>query len=223
MARKAAEYGYLFKYIVVGDPGVGKSCLVLQFTDKRFKADHDMTIGVEFGHRLIDIEGQRVKLQIWDTAGQEAFRSLTRTYYRGATGALLVYDISRRDTFDHLAQWLEEARENANPNMVIMLIGNKSDLGRREVAFEEGAHFAHMNGLAFSETSAKLGQNVEEAFVDTAKHIYANLLNGVYDLNSDAHGISVGIPGPSRPTKLEQVQDDLRSVNSICCTSGGGP
>uniref|UniRef100_A0A670IIP0 RAB2A, member RAS onco family n=1 Tax=Podarcis muralis TaxID=64176 RepID=A0A670IIP0_PODMU len=108
--------------------GVGKSCLLLQFTDKRFQPVHDLTIGVEFGARMITIDGKQIKLQIWDTAGQESFRSITRSYYRGAAGALLVYDITRRDTFNHLTTWLEDARQHSNSNMVIMLIGNKRRL-----------------------------------------------------------------------------------------------
>ena len=113
---------YRFWFVFIG---VGKSCLLLQFTDKRFQPVHDLTIGVEFGARMINIEGKQIKLQIWDTAGQEAFRSITRSYYRGAAGALLVYDITRRDTFNHLTTWLEDARQHSNSNMVIMLIGNK--------------------------------------------------------------------------------------------------
>ena len=97
------SYSYLFKYIIIGDTGVGKSCLLLQFTDKRFRNDHDITIGVEFGSRMIQLDNKEIKLQIWDTAGQESFRSITRSYYRGAAGALLVYDITRRDTFSHLS------------------------------------------------------------------------------------------------------------------------
>ena len=115
-----AAFQNLFSFL-----GVGKSCLLLQFTDKRFQPVHDLTIGVEFGARIINIEGKQIKLQIWDTAGQEAFRSITRSYYRGAAGALLVYDITRRDTFNHLTTWLEDARQHSNSNMVIMLIGNK--------------------------------------------------------------------------------------------------
>lgn len=112
--------------------GVGKSCLLLQFTDKRFQPVHDLTIGVEFGARMVTVGGsQNIKLQIWDTAGQESFRSITRSYYRGAAGALLVYDITRRETFHHLSAWLEDAREHANPNMTVMLIGNKSDLASK--------------------------------------------------------------------------------------------
>jgi len=133
------SYAYLFKYIIIGDTGVGKSCLLLQFTDKRFQPVHDLTIGVEFGARMITIDGKQIKLQIWDTAGQESFRSITRSYYRGAAGALLVYDITRRDTFSHLTTWLEDARQHSSSNMVIMLIGNKSDLeARREVKKRRG-------------------------------------------------------------------------------------
>jgi len=211
------SYAYLFKYIIIGDTGVGKSCLLLQFTDKRFRTDHDLTIGVEFGARLVTIDNKQIKLQIWDTAGQESFRSITRSYYRGAGGALLVYDISRRDTFSHLARWLEEARQNASSNMVIMLIGNKADLDRREVSYEEGANFARDNGLVFTETSAKTSQNVEEAFTNTARKIYENIQNNVYDLSSESSGIKVGMPQggggnfPNRP--LDQ------RAGAGCCSS----
>jgi len=206
------SYAYLFKYIIIGDTGVGKSCLLLQFTDKRFRHDHDLTIGVEFGARLLSIDNKPIKLQIWDTAGQESFRSITRSYYRGATGALLVYDISRRDSFGHVSRWLNEAREYSNPNMVIMLIGNKCDLDRREVSYEEGANFAQKNGLVFLETSAKTAQNVEEAFVRTAKTISENIQTGVFDLSNEAHGIKVGMsPQGNHNHKFE------KSGNGGCC------
>eukprot|EP00389_Voromonas_pontica_P018591 GDKH01029258.1.p1 GENE.GDKH01029258.1~~GDKH01029258.1.p1 ORF type:complete len:217 (-),score=9.38 GDKH01029258.1:254-904(-) len=211
-----SPYQYLFKYIIIGDTGVGKSCLLLQFTDKRFRTDHDLTIGVEFGARLINIDGKQIKLQIWDTAGQESFRSITRSYYRGAAGALLVYDISRRDTFRHLTRWLEEVRQNANPHMTIVLIGNKSDLERREVQYEEGAEFARHHGLIFLETSAKTAQNVEEAFVTTARRIYENVQAGVYDLNNEAHGIKFGPPSQYHPGP------DLHGQNLNRRDQGGG-
>jgi Ras-related protein Rab-2A len=177
-----AQHHYVFKYIIIGDSGVGKSCLLLQFTDKRFEPLHDLTIGVEFGARMVPIEGKNIKLQIWDTAGQESFRSITRSYYRGACGALLVYDVTRRETFSHLQTWLEDAKANANTALTIMLIGNKADLeSKRQVSKEEGEAFANEHGLVFMETSAKTAMNVEEAFMRTAHMIYQNVESGVID------------------------------------------
>jgi len=188
------SYAYLFKYIIIGDTGVGKSCLLLQFTDKRFQPVHDLTIGVEFGARLINIDHNQIKLQIWDTAGQESFRSITRSYYRDAAGALLVYDITRRESFNHLTRWLEEARQNGNPNMTIMLIGNKNDLEhRRAVSTKEGEMFAQENGLVFLETSAKTAANVETAFIKTAENIYEKIKEGLYDPSREGNGVKLGV------------------------------
>mmetsp|Transcript_10426 Transcript_10426/g.17047 ORF Transcript_10426/g.17047 Transcript_10426/m.17047 type:complete len:212 (-) Transcript_10426:287-922(-) len=210
------SYAYLFKYIIIGDTGVGKSCLLLQFTDKRFQPVHDLTIGVEFGARMITIDNKQIKLQIWDTAGQESFRSITRSYYRGAAGALLVYDITRRETFNHLASWLDDARQHSNKDMTIILIGNKSDLeSKRAVSLEEGQAFAKENGLIFLETSAKTAQNVEEAFIDTAKEIYSKIQKGIFDVSNDSYGIKVGLqtgqPGASTSAGSQPAQ------KSACC------
>lgn len=213
------SYDYMFKYIIIGDTGVGKSCLLLQFTDKRFRTDHDLTIGVEFGARLISIDGKAIKLQIWDTAGQESFKSITRSYYRGAIGALLVYDVTRRETFNHLEHWLREAKEHdRDDRMVIMLIGNKSDLvNQREVSEEEGKKFAQEHGLHFIETSAKTAVNVEQAFINTAREINNNIENGKYNLNDDAsHGIKIGLPTPSAPGG-PNAASSYRQEQSSCC------
>lgn len=213
------SYDYMFKYIIIGDTGVGKSCLLLQFTDKRFRTDHDLTIGVEFGARLISIDGKAIKLQIWDTAGQESFKSITRSYYRGAIGALLVYDVSRRETFNHLEHWLREAKEHdRDDRMVIMLIGNKSDLvNQREVSEEEGRRFAQEHNLHFIETSAKTAQNVEQAFINTAREINNNIENGKYNLNDDAsHGIKIGLPAPQNNYGGGQASS-YRQESGGCC------
>ncbi|CAG8565750.1 2458_t:CDS:2, partial [Cetraspora pellucida] len=162
------------------------SCLLLQFTDKRFQPAHDLTIGVEFGARFVEVEGKKIKLQIWDTAGQESFRSITRSYYRGAAGALLVYDITRRETFEHLLIWLEDARQHSNSDTTIMLIGNKSDLeAKRVVSYAEGEAFARQHGLFFMETSAKTAENVED-------DIYEKIKQGVFDVTNEGTGIKVG-------------------------------
>jgi Ras-related protein Rab-2A len=140
---KMASYSYLFKFIIIGDTNVGKSCLLLQFTDQRFRQDHDLTIGVEFGAKIVDVDGKSVRLQIWDTAGQESFRSITRSYYRGAAGVILVFDVTRRDTFTNLSRWIDEAHTHTGTDATIVLVGNKTDLDkRRTVTTEEGANFA---------------------------------------------------------------------------------
>lgn len=168
---------------------------------------------------MITIDGKQIKLQIWDTAGQESFRSITRSYYRGAAGALLVYDITRRDTFNHLANWLKDCREYANSNMAIMLIGNKSDLeARREVKKEEGEAFAREHGLIFMETSAKTAANVEEAFIGTAKEIYQKIQDGVFDINNEANGIKVG---PQHGASAGSQRPLGANANANASSSGG--
>jgi len=200
-------YDYIFKYIIVGDMGVGKSCLLHQFTENKFLPDSSHTIGVEFGMRMVETMGKTVKLQIWDTAGQERFRAVTRNYYRGAAGALLVYDVTRRSTYQNLSTWLSDARRHlTNPNTVIMLVGNKTDLDKqRQVTFEEAAKFAEENGLIFIETSAKTGTNVEDTFLRTARKIYENIQAGSLDLNPQQSGVHYVKPSAAAGGKAEDA------------------
>ena len=173
---KANNYDKLFRYIIVGDMAVGKSCILLQFTDNKFRVQHELTIGVEFGAKTIELNNKTIKIQIWDTAGQEQFQAITRTYYKGAIGALLVYDITRRDTFTHVTKWLEEVKSNSSKSICVILIGNKKDLeDKRQVTYEEGESFAKENGLMFLETSAKTAYNVVEAFNLSAQAIMNNI------------------------------------------------
>jgi Ras-related protein Rab-2A len=187
-------YSYLFRFIAIGDTGVGKSCLLLQFTDKRFNPEHDLTIGVEFGTKLVKINNESIKLQIWDTAGQETFRSITRSYYKNTAGALLVYDITRRDTFMHASQWLEDTKAHGCKQTAIILVGNKTDLDEmRQVTTKEGEAFAKANGILFIETSAKQAQNVEEAFMIPAKVIYEKLVAKEISPEDPSNGVQRGM------------------------------
>jgi len=188
--------------------GVGKSCLLHQFTDNRFVADSPHTIGVEFGTQIISVRDKKIKLQIWDTAGQERFRAVTRSYYRGAAAALLVYDVTRRSTFNQLTTWLTDCRNLTNPNTVIMLIGNKMDLEEaRQVNYDEAKAWASDNGLLFLETSAKTGANVEEAFVRTAGLIHKNVEDGNV-AQSDVSGGVTWKTESSKGQEPKKTQDD---------------
>jgi len=167
------EYDYLYKVVLIGDSGVGKSNLLSRFTRNEFNLETKSTIGVEFATRSIRTEGKTIKAQIWDTAGQERYRAITSAYYRGAVGALLVYDIAKYSTFKNVERWLNELRENADRNIVIMLVGNKSDLRHlREVPTEEAKGFSEKHKLSFIETSALDSTNVELAFQNILTEIY---------------------------------------------------
>ncbi|KAI7851382.1 ras family-domain-containing protein [Circinella umbellata] len=207
-----STYNYIIKYIIVGDSGVGKSCLLLQFTDRRFYSGRELTIGVEFGTKFITVDDKQVKLQIWDTAGQESFRSITQSYYRGAAGALLVYDISRRESFEHIPTWLADVRKHANPHTTIMLLGNKNDLDsrKRQVTTEEAQRFAEENDIPlFMETSAKSAENVEEAFIKTAEKVYEKIKDGIFAGN-ETSGIRLG------PTQNSALSEESQAG---CCSS----
>jgi Ras-related protein Rab-14 len=215
MSAGPYNYSYIFKYIIVGDMGVGKSCLLHQFTEKKFMAECPHTIGVEFGTRIIEVSGEKIKLQIWDTAGQERFRAITRAYYRGAAVALMVYDITRRSTYNHLSSWLTDTRSLAHPSTVIFLIGNKCDLdARRDVTYEEAKQFADENGLMFVEASAKTGENAEEAFLETAKKIYHSIQDGRLDLNAAESGVQ---RKPSKPERNALVSGQQVIKDSCAC------
>jgi len=169
----SSQYDYLFKVVLIGDSGVGKSNLLSRFTRNEFNLDSKSTIGVEFATRSINVDGKTVKAQIWDTAGQERYRAITSAYYRGAVGALLVYDIAKHGTYVNVSRWLKELRDHADSNIVIMLVGNKSDLKHlRAVPTDEAKQFSSENQLHFIETSALDASNVEMAFQNILTEIY---------------------------------------------------
>ncbi|PON90901.1 Small GTP-binding domain containing protein [Trema orientale] len=210
---------YVFKVVLIGDSAVGKSQILARFARNEFSLDSKATIGVEFQTRTLVIEHKSVKAQIWDTAGQERYRAVTSAYYRGAVGAMLVYDITKRQTFDHIPRWLEELRSHADKNIVIILIGNKTDLeNQRAVPTEDAKEFAQKEGLFFLETSALESTNVENAFLTVLTEIFnivnkKNLAAGENQGNgnpANLTGKKIIVPGPA------QV---IPEKNRMCCTS----
>ncbi|KAG0303373.1 Ras- protein Rab-11A [Dissophora globulifera] len=183
---KDDEYDYLFKVVLIGDSGVGKSNLVSRFTRNEFNLESKSTIGVEFTTRSIQVDSKTIKAQIWDTAGQERYRAITSAYYRGAVGALLVYDIAKHQTYENVSRWLKELRDHADTNIVIMLVGNKSDLRHlRAVPTDEAKQFAAENGLSFIETSALDSSNVELSFQRILTEIYRIVSNKALENSGD--------------------------------------
>lgn len=158
------DYDHLFKLVLIGDSGVGKSCLLLRFADDAFTESFISTIGVDFRFKTVKIQDKTVKLQIWDTAGQERFRTITSAYYRGADGIIMVYDVTNRESFEHVREWLREVERYASPETCKLLIGNKSDRNDRLVSEAEGAALARELSMPFLETSARTAENVEQAF-----------------------------------------------------------
>jgi len=196
------EYDYLFKVVLIGDSGVGKSNLLSRFTRNEFNLESKSTIGVEFATKSIKTDGKTIKAQIWDTAGQERYRAITSAYYRGAVGALLVYDISKRITYDNVVRWLKELRDHADQNIVIMLVGNKKDLRHmRQVQTEEAKEFCKQNKLFFIETSALADSNVATAYETILKEIY-RLISRKTVANIDP--VTPGFSGQGQSIALDQ-------------------
>jgi Ras-related protein Rab-1A len=168
------EYDFLFKLLLIGDSGVGKSCLLLRFADDTYTESYISTIGVDFKIRTIELDGKTIKLQIWDTAGQERFRTITSSYYRGAHGIIVVFDVTDLESFNNVKQWLHEIDRYASENVNKLLVGNKCDLtSKRAVTTEQAKEFADSLGIEYLETSAKNATNVERAFTTMAAQIKA--------------------------------------------------
>jgi len=181
---KNAQYDYLIKLLLIGDSGVGKSCLLLRFSDDTFTTNFITTIGIDFKIRTIELDGKRVKLQIWDTAGQERFRTITTAYYRGAMGILLTYDVTDEQSFQNIRNWMKNIEEHAAENVNKILIGNKCDLVEKKVVdTQRGQQLAEGYNIKFLETSAKNNLNVEEAFFSIARDIKSRLIDSNDPLN----------------------------------------
>ncbi len=187
------QFDYLLKYIIIGDEEVGKSNLLSHYIDDRFTSEYQSTIGVEFRAKNVVIRNTTYRIQMWDTSGKENFRSITRAYYKNSVCALVVYDISSRDSFNNVSTWIEDCRNNSSEKIFMVLIGNKSDLAdKRQVSTEEGRELAEKYGLQFYETSAKTGENVNDIFYDSVDEIAKKMDQNYYDLENDMCGIKQG-------------------------------
>ncbi|CAH8526187.1 unnamed protein product [Schistosoma turkestanicum] len=177
------NYKYLFKFLIIGAAGSGKTCILRRYTEGKFIPNLPHTIGAEFGSKIINVDETAVKIQIWDTAGQERFRSMAHSYYHDAVGALLVYDITNRDSFNELAHWLSDARTLASPDIMIVLVGNKKDLQDTDgqVTNWEASAFAQDNDLYFLETSALTGENIDESFTQCVRKLVYKIRDGELD------------------------------------------
>eukprot|EP00250_Pteridium_aquilinum_P006161 c16133_g1_i1 orf=676-1326(-) len=212
--RSDDDYDYLFKVVLIGDSGVGKSNLLSRFTRNEFSLESKSTIGVEFATRSISVDGKTIKAQIWDTAGQERYRAITSAYYRGAVGALLVYDITRHVTFENVERWLKELRDHTDSNIVVMLVGNKSDLRHlRAVSADDSQSFAEREGLYFMETSALESTNVENAFKQILTQIYRVVSKKALDIGEDPAAV------PSQGQTISVNSNDVTATKKVGCCS----
>ncbi|CAD8176863.1 unnamed protein product [Paramecium pentaurelia] len=217
-----STYKYLFKFIIIGDSYVGKSCLVQQFLHDRPRQEHEATVGIEFGVKDINLSGTIIRLSIWDTAGQETFRSLIRAYYRSAIGVFLCYDCSSMQSFNGVEKWVQEVNDNGNENVVIALVCNKIDLQDRQVSSIQGRQFAVDHGFLYAEVSALTGVGVQQIFRDLSLEIIKRIDSAVIVLGKHLQGIVVGEPNLS-PTKqiisleLDETQQQKNQKKKTCC------
>jgi Ras-related protein Rab-2A len=218
------NYEYLFKYIIIGDSHVGKSSIMTQFVDKKFNYNHDMTIGVDFSSTIININKRKIKINIWDTAGQEAFRSITRSYYKASTAILLVYDITNIQSFNSLDRWYHEIKCNINSsyNPQIFLVGNKADQEeKRQVSYDKGNDFAIKYNMYFCETSAKTSHNIDKIFFQATENILTKIDSGIININDPNDlrltGIHRGILYNNVISDNNVILDNIKLKKNTCC------
>ena len=185
------QFHYLLKYIIIGNSSVGKSNLLLKFAHNKFLDEYQATIGVEFGAKNVEIDNKIFRVQIWDTAGQENFRSITRAYYKNSVCALIVFDINNEDTFDSVQSWIQECKLQTPKTVTMILVGNKCDL-ECKVDRNKAKEIAEENNMLFFETSAKTGKGVDELFKKSAAKIKDNIENNYYDLSNETCGVKIG-------------------------------
>ncbi|XP_029349997.1 ras-related protein Rab-15-like [Echeneis naucrates] len=166
----AKQYDILFRLLMLGDSGVGKTCMLRRFTESEFDPSHISTIGVDFKMKTLEIDGTKVRVQIWDTAGQERYQTITKQYYRRAQGIIFVYDITNKPSFQHIAKWASDVDEYSPDKVQRILVGNKSDEEpRRQVTKDQGSKLAETYEMEFFETSASTSSNISESFTRVAE------------------------------------------------------
>ena len=202
----AAQFDHLFKILLIGDSGVGKTCLMFRFSDQKFQESYISTIGVDFKMKTLEVDGKKIRLQIWDTAGQERFRTITQAYYRGAMGILLIYDVTNANTWKNVRNWVRNIADNAPQTVNKILIGNKADMKpeMRQVSTAQGQSLADEYGMKFFETSARTGVNVAEAFLTLATDVKDRLLAGG------------GEPAPSGGINVAQAPEPTGRKSGCC-------
>ncbi|XP_069463234.1 ras-related protein Rab-25 isoform X2 [Ambystoma mexicanum] len=217
MGTEDEDYNFVFKVVLIGESGVGKTNLLSRFTRNEFNHDSRTTIGVEFSTRTINVEGLTVKAQIWDTAGLERYRAITSAYYRGAVGALLVFDITKHQTYDCVERWLKELYDHADANIVVMLVGNKTDLtdSAREVPADEAKMYADNNGLLFIETSALDSTNVELAFETILTDIFKKVSKNKSSLIPKDNSVSLQQEASSGSSASQNPEEKTSCCKNI--------
>ena len=207
------EYEMMIKVILIGDSGVGKTNIMSKFLKNKFLEDSKATVGVEFGSKLFIQQGHKIKAQIWDTAGQEKYKAITSAYYKGSKGALVIYDITQKETFANIEKWVNDLKCKGDPKITIIIIGNKNDLEeKRQISKEQGEEKAKSFGCAFLETSAFSGDNIEKAFEMMVKEIYDKFTSDIggddeEELDSNEKGEDL---------KLENVNPDNNEKKKCC-------
>jgi len=203
------KYDYQFKFLVIGESGVGKTCILLRFIDDFFQPNYLSTIGIDFQTKIVTLKDKMIKLQIWDTAGQERFRTITKTYYRNSHGVILTYDVTDRDSFKSIGGWVKQIEQNSDKHICKVLVGNKCDKEGRTVTLEEGEKLAEQYNMKFFESSAKTNYNVSEIFAYLTEEAvnHAELVNGK---NDDEANIKKGFQ------KLKN-HDNKKETKEKCC------
>ena len=210
------------KFIILGDSSVGKTNILSVYNDGSFNEKIQPSIGAEFKAKNIKIEDSIFRLNIWDTAGQETFLSMTRVYYKNSSCAFIVYDITEKESFNHVEFWLKELKKEAPESILCVLIGNKNDMNeKREVSYEEGNNYAKKNKMIFFETSAKNKNNIENIFKESVEYINNNIKNGVYNLNDDSCGVK--LCNSKKKINIEELDLDIsilgekKTKKKKCC------